>query len=331
MFRIILTSALVLSLSCFSWTQSSRSGNYYAEVEIEAKAKRWPEGNSWKATVYDQVGTMQYQISKEVPFDVQYPAIQISDVGGRSVVYSPFEGWIEFYNGKGNVVSTVLPFVGEKPEYERILKCSIAGERAAFLISEPSAPHARVLLTDLEGNQFWDVSLDLKIAAEILLSANSEYVLAGSYTSDDRIERSTTLLDKDGKMQKMFHGIFRYADFDEEENRVVFTERNAVVIASIYDGEPSVRWSSNSREEVVTGARFAGCYVGVVVEKVSLETGKPLYNNPLLVVLNEKAEVLLRKQLVQVSEHPATLRTDGEILTLSSGGSQVRVDVREIE
>ena len=71
--------------------------------------------------------------------------------------------------------------------------------------------------------------------------------------------------------------------------------------------------------------------VGVVVEKVSLETGKPLYNNPLLIVLNEKAEVLLRKQLVQVSEHPATLRTDGEILTLSSGGSQVRVDVREIE
>jgi hypothetical protein len=304
---------------------------FYAEVEIHATAKKWPEGNSWKATVYDSAGALRYQIAKEVPYDVQYPAIRLSDARARCIVFSPFEGWIEFYDGEGNIAGTMSPFVGEAPTYERILKCSVAGGRAAFLVSEPLTASARVMLTDLEGNEIWNVSLSLETAAEVFLSTNGEYVLAGSYTSGDRIERSTVLLDRSSKVLRTFDTIFRHADFAEEDRRVVFTERNGIVLASIDGKEPSVRWSTKDRNEVVTGVRFVAGHVGIVVEKVTLETGKPLYNNPQLVVLNQQGQQVLNKQLHQISEDPASLKIDGKTLTVSSGSSKLEVDVGKIE
>ena len=331
MSRTAFILALVLSLACVSWAQSSRNGMFQVEVEIHATAKKWPEGNSWKATVYDSAGVLRYQIAKEIPYDVQYPAIRISDAGGRCIVFSPFEGWVEFYNGEGNIVGTMSPFIGEAPTYERILKCSVAGERAAFLVSEPLTASARVMLTDLEGNEIWNASFSLETAAEVFLSTNGDYVLAGSYSSGDRIERSTVLLDRRGNILRTFDTIFRHADFAEEDGRVVFTERNGIVIASIDGKEASVRWSTKDRNEVVTGVRFAAGHVGVVVEKVTLETGKPRYNNPQLVVLNQQGQQVLNKQLHQISEDPASLKIDGETLTVSSGSAKLQVDVSKME
>ena len=90
--RAVVTSFLIFRslLDAQSARVESRDGSHHAIVEREGNAKRWPEVNSWKASVYERDRKL-YEIAKEIPFDQQFPAVQISD-GGGSVLSFSFEG-----------------------------------------------------------------------------------------------------------------------------------------------------------------------------------------------------------------------------------------------
>jgi len=328
--RSILLAILVLAIQSLCG-QASRSGDYYATIEQIADAKRWPETNLWKATIHHRERGKLYEISKEVPYDVQYPALYLSGVDGRSVILQPFDGRIEFYDTLGSRVAALSPFVEESPDYERIIKCSLARDRAVFLTSSPTERGVSLVMTDMNGEQKWRIRLAHTTAGEVHVSENGRCILAGSYTSDDQLIRSTVLLDNSGKILRTLPQLFRYADFDADGSRFVISGRNSVTIGSITGTEGVSTWSTRSREEIVTAVRWTRNHVAVVVETVDISTGKPAYHAPSLVLLNEHAGAVLKKQIDSKSDAPATLEVSDDLVTLSSGNRHLRVTLEDVE
>jgi len=324
----------LILFACVFWieaviAQTSRNGDFYAETEIRAAAEKYPEMNSWTATVYARGAERKYQLSREVPYDVPYPAIYLSD-DGRSLLVISFDGLIEFYNERGNLVQKLLPFPSPTPDYERVITCSVAGDRAGFVVSESRGTNARLILTDLEGHEPQNIQLEGKHAGQVYVSNSSRHVLASSYSSDDKIKLSTFLFDRLGKSIHEFDILFRHADISEDDELAVVADRNALLIAGLDARAPAIRWTTGSTERVITDVKVIGGFVAAVVEEISIEAGKPVYNSPSLMLVDRKGQVVATRTHTGTFPHPAVLHTEGSTATLSTGNLSVTLDVSTI-
>jgi hypothetical protein len=334
MHRLSATLAVLVLVSPSLWMQSarvvSRGGYCYATVEHGVDAKRWPEANPWVATIYHRERGRLYEISREVPFDQQFPALHVSDEG-QSVLLQSFDGRIEFYDAAGRRVGVVSPFVDEAPEFERIFKCSLADDRAVFLFSSPLEKNVNLIMTNLNGQQKWKTRLPNTDAGEVFMSQSGNHILAGSYTSNGQLILSSTLLDGNGQVLRTFPFLFRYADVSTDDSRFVLSDRNRVVIGSMVGTDEPAMWSTVRKEDIVTEVRFVEDRIAVVVESVSISTGTPVYHDPTLVLLNEQARQVLRKQIESTSGAPAFLEVLGDTLTLSSGKNRMMLKLDRLE
>lgn len=309
--------------------QTSRSGDFYAETEIKAVAEKYPEMNLWTATVYARGAERKYQLSREVPYDVPYPAIYLPD-DGRSMLVISFEGLIEFHNERGYRVRKLSPFPSSTPDYERVLTCSVAGGMAGFVVSESRGMNARLILTDLEGKEMQDIRLEGKHAGQVYISNTGSYVLAGSYSSDDGIRLSTALFDESRKLIREFEISFRHADISEDDGLVVVADRSALLIAALDARGPAVRWTTGSRERAITDVKFVGGFAAAVVEGITIQAGKPVYDSPTLVVVDRTGQVAATRALLGTSSRPAVLRAVGSTVSLSNEDHIVTVDASTI-
>jgi hypothetical protein len=309
--------------------QTSRSGAFYAETEIKTAAAKYPELNSWTATVYARGGERKYQISRQVPYDVPYPTIYVAN-NGRSVLVISFDGLIEFYDRSGTLVRKISAFPLASPDYERVITCSIAGEVAAFDVSESQGTNARLILTDLEGHETQSTPLTGKHAGQVYISNSGSHLLAGSYSSDNEIKLTTVLFDKLGKSIHEFEMLFRHADISEDDELVVVADRNRLLIAGLDTRAPATHWTTGSTERVITDVKIAGGFVAAVVEEIRIEAGKPVYVSPSLVVVDRKGQVAASRTLTGTSSRPAVLRSEGSTVTLSNESAFVTLDVSTI-
>jgi hypothetical protein len=320
MHRLALYIVLGL-LNISAEAQTSRNDEYTAIIVRRAGAKTHREHNTWVARVVDRRGATRYQISKDIAFDTQFPAIYLTD-DGASVVVRVFDGLVEFYDGAGNLVRTLEPFGRKTTEHEQTIKCNVAGNRAALLFSTPEANNATLLLTDVSGRELWRKNLKEKQAAEVFLSRNGKYVVAGSYTFGTRLRSFTQAFDEDGNEAGVFDDAFRCADISDG-GRIVLSGKNSLSIHQL--GQPKLKfvWKTERRDQIVTGVRIAGSDVACSVEHVVMKEGIPMYLNPSLVVLDATAKVRTSKQLRSSSTTPSTIRVTPHQVVLTSKSSSV--------
>jgi hypothetical protein len=323
---VLIILLVLCSPATLLFAQSSRSNTFYATTLTRADAKRWPDVNSWIATVYRQDSVKLYDVVKEVPYDSPLPSIQTSDENGRSVVLNACEGWVEFYDGQGNRITRWSPFVDQSPDYERILKCSLSADRAAFLVSGTGMRRAHVVLTDLYGNTMMEAELKGKTAGEIFLSADGSYIVAGSYTSDDRIELVTIVLDQHGIILHELPVLFRHADVSDDSKEVVLSDRNRIVTVPVDGRTQGFSWTTDSKDDVITGVRFAGEHVAVVVERASVMTGVPIYKDPSLRIFAASGRMLMSRQMNGSSARAASLQVDERAIVVRSDRALLRVE-----
>ena len=310
-------------------TQASRSGAFYAMTEIKIAAEKYPEMNSWSATVYARGGERKYQLSKELPYDVPYPAIYLSD-DGRSVLVMSFEGLIEFYDERGHLVRKSPAFPSPTPDYERVITCSVAGDMAGFAVSESGGMNPRLILTDLEGREMQDIQLAGTHAGQVHVSSTGNHILAGSYSSDDEIRLSTVLFEASGKVMGEFDLLFRHADISEDDEVVALADRNVLLMAGLDPHSPAMRWTTGGAGRVITDVKVVGGFAAAVVEEISIEAGEPVYNSPTLVVVDRTGLVAATRTLTGTSLRPAVLRAVGSTVTVSSENLFVTLDVSTI-
>jgi hypothetical protein len=287
--------------------QQSRNGEFAARVHTRTGAKSARDYNTWTATIVDRSGKQRYRIVKDVAFDVQFPSLALADNGVAIVVHS-FEGVVEFFDARGVLSNTLLPFGTRTHEYEQNIKCSLEGERAAFLFSSTSHERATVLMTDLRGNELWRAQLKGTHAGEIFLSRGGQYLASGSYTVGNTIVRATEVFDRAGKQVASFSFLFRHADITEGSD-IVLVEREKALFGSLRVKRTPVQWFAEGSNQVITGARFLGKaqYVALIVETVEFPRGKLVYRNPNLLIVNRHGKEVARKKLVSSSPTPAQL------------------------
>lgn len=308
----------------------SRNGGYYAVVTRQGGAGRFPEHNRWSAAIYQKNGEEQYRLERQVPYDVQFPALYLSDDAGQAIVILSFDARVEFYDGRGDLLRELRTTSSAEPNHERIIKCSVAGNRAAFLVSSPDAPRAEVFVTGIDGREMWRQPLPGETAGEIFLSSDATVLLAGCYSSDREIVTSTSLFDRRGTLLRTIDFLFRYADIASERNMLALSDRNDIIVESLVGDAARTTWSTARREEIVTGIRIVDGYVAAAVESVDLMTGTPRYTGSTLVVLRRDASEVTRRVLGGSDTSPAFLKVDEAAVTISSGGREASVQREEL-
>ncbi len=321
MVRLILLM-LVLSLVASARAQTSRGGDFTAAVSRTTHAKNSRDHNTWSASIVDRQNRARYQVVKQVAFDVQYPALYLSD-DGSCVVASGFTGDIEFYDRAGNLTKTLQPFGHATTEYEQVIKCSVAADRVAVLCSSPEQSQSKLMMTNLQGNELWRVDLIAKNAGEVFLSSDGKTVAAGSYDVEKNNVRLTQTFDAQGTPLQRFDILFRYSDV-ASDGRIVLADRDNILVASLRGDESPVTWSRSSGD-LITGVTFVDDFVALVVESITFQNGVPVYNNPSLIVLNRKGEKIAGTQLRTSSPGSAGLIVDETGITLKSSSSQVSI------
>lgn len=322
MIRLFFALIVVIALGFSADAQTSRNSEYYSKVFKKAGAKNKRDHNTWTASIVDLQGRTMYQIVKQVAFDVQYPAICLSD-NGSCILVSGFAGEIEFYDNAGNSRKILQLFGRSTAEYEQVIKCSVAGDRAAVLYSAPEQDHAELLMIDLQGNELWRVAMSGKNAGEVFLSSDGQTIAVGSYDVERNNFRITETFDASGKTLRTFNVLFRYSDI-AGDGRIALADRDNIVLASLRGGDSPVKWSRSSGD-LITSVRFVDGFVALTVESVNLPKGSPVYSDPSLVVLNKKGKEVARTQLHTSSVSPAALSIERTRLTLTSSSSKASI------
>ena len=266
--------------------RSSRTGEFRASVSVSGEAKRWPDVNLWQAVVRDRNGRTLYQLAKEVPFDSPFPSIVLSDSGGRSVLFDAFEGWVEFYDGTGVLLRSWDVFGEGEPTYERSIKCSIAGDRAAFLLSGTEGRPATVHLTDMRGRSLMNVSLDQSQAGELHISEDASVIVAGCYFGGEVSSFTTSCISPDGTVLRRIPMLFRVVQLSPDRKALLLAGRRDVVEVALDSQDRRTLWAGNRTDELVTDVCYAGSSRALLVERVEKVNNPPLW---LLVVLRRNA------------------------------------------
>ncbi len=312
---IIVAVSFLLPLAGHS--QASRNGEFTAATERIGGAKSHPEFNTWNASIRNRAGDVRYRIVREVPFDSPYPSIALFNNGG-AVVENAFYGTLDFYDSRGNLLRTVLPFGTATAEHEQIIKVSTAGSRAAVLVSSPHRDAAVLTMYDEEGSELWRNTLDGIHAAEVFLSSDAGVIAAGAYTMKESVESYTHVFDGQGKSLMQVPGYFRCADVSQ--SHIVLGDRNSVRSFAIGNPSPHFSWASVSPAHIVTDVRIAGSLVVCSVEKIEIIGGVPTYINPSLVVLDSFGSIVARRELSSASVSPVELMITGATANLSAEG-----------
>ncbi|MBI5472894.1 MAG: hypothetical protein HY961_11165 [Ignavibacteriae bacterium] len=325
MTRYLKTFLLLAVVASGSFAQTSRNGEFSASVTTSGGAKDRNDHNTWSARIIDRNGKARYEISRDIPFDMQFPSVYVADDGSSIVVYV-FVGAVDFYDSRGKLIRTLGPFGKKTAEHEQIIKCSVAGKRAAFLISTPESKYAQLFVTDLGGDELWRKYLRGKNAGEIMLSSDSKLLVAGSYEVNAKPQHFAELFGEDGQALRTLNASFRFADF-LPDGRFVFSDRNSVTIASLVGDEAGRTWNTGHKEKIVTALKVVDNIAACAVEQVRIPNGTPAYIDPTLVLLNEEAQVLGTTQINASSQHPSVISTDGKHVRLTSEAKQASIPI----
>jgi hypothetical protein len=308
----------------------SRDRSIVAVVTHTGSAASYPERNAWSASVFTRNGGMIYSVSMEIPYDIPFPAVYLSDTG-EAIVVQAFDGVIDYYDRRGSRTASLHPFGSSEPLHEQIVRCSVSGGRAAFLVSSPLRQNALLFITDLSGNELWQMTMADQFAGEVFLSQDAGVVCACTYSSTREISRNTAITDGAGSVLRTIPALFRHADVSPDNRFFALSDRNSVLIGKV-QGEPQepARWSTEERSRVITSVMFINGVVAASVDSVDMSEGFPTYRSPELVVVDSSAAVLRRQSLVGSSEIPSWLTAGNDSITLQSGTSSVSIPVRDL-
>jgi hypothetical protein len=309
--------------------RSSRAGEYEASVSVSGEAKRWPEVNLWRAVVRDRTGRTMYQIAKEVPFDFPFPSIVISDSGGSAVLLDAFEGWVEFYNESGSLLRRWEVYGEGGPNYERSIKCSVAGDRVAFLLSGREGRAATVHMTDMMGNSLMNVTLDQNQAGELHISDDGSIIVAGCYAAGEVSSFSTSCFRSDGTLLRRLPILFRTARVSPDRKSLLLADRRDLIEVGLESQDVRTLWSGERRDQLITDVCYAGPSRALLMERVVLSEGLPRYAERDVLLLDADGNLRTRRKIEGSSEAPGSLTFDGERLTVTTGPRIVRMPLVE--
>ena len=261
----------------------------------------------------DSNGELLYRLERQVPYDTPYPALVLSDDGGRGLVLNAFDGIVEFIDPRVTV-SALAPVSGEEPSYERILKCSVSGARVAFLVSDPTSPPALVHAMQLEGTPFAVTALSEEHGGELYLSDDGQLIIAGGTTASETFALTTSLLAWNGSLLDTVAIDFRMAAMFAGGTRVALADTRTVVEVDLETGEHRRLWVEPRPEAIITALGYYDQGVMLVSQEVEFRGGPARFTEARAVALSSDGTTRLDRMLESESTVVATVAyAEGEI------------------
>lgn len=324
---LFILALLIASVELLAQERSvvSRRGSFNADIRVTGVARHWPEAQRWEAAIRDGSGRNLYTLLRDVPFDIPFPALALSDSEGRSILYSGCEGWVRFVDGQGRIVEEWSPFGSAVPDYERILRVDIGGEAVAILASGSSGDHATVYSATLDGRMRGSVGLQNSLAGELWISDGGAYIVAGSTTYEDALEQSSVVLDSTLRPLMSVGLQFRRAHVDEERGLVVIAGRDSLVLLDIVRKEVAWTWGTGARDRVISDVRVSAERVVATSDRVSLDSGAPRYSDTHVVVALPTGRIVHQESLEGESRMPSRLSVSSSSAAVMLGNSTLLV------
>jgi hypothetical protein len=324
---MIRRSSFLASVFAFSWlalgVMPANGGEYRVETRISAGARRWPETNRWIGEVVDRDGARLYRIERDIPFDFPYPTLTVAN-NGAGVLLDAARGRVEFLTPRGDVAGVWEPFASPQPSYERIIKCAIGEDAAAFLLSEPGTDEVRVVTTGLDGTVLRETAMPGTSAGEILIAPDASVILASATIEGDVIRHVTRVLDQDGKTVMDLPMLFRVGDIDPNEGRFVMADRYVVVGGSLARSLPEFRSEVCGGDRIVTAVRRGQERLLAVTEEIGMSGGAVEYRNPEVLILAGDGAILERTLLESTDARPSTMSREGDEIVVRAGTKTAR-------
>ena len=301
----------------------SSTDSLRVEVRIVDGARVWPERNRWSADVVARDGTRLYTIERDVAFDFPYPTLTVAN-DGSGVLLDAAQGRVEFLTSRGAVAAAWAPFASPYPSYERIIKCSIGGETAAFLLSEPGAAEVRVITTALGGRVIRETAMPGSSAGEIVVAADGSAILASATIEGDEIRHVTRVLGRDGSTLLEVPILFRSGDINPAAGRYLFADRHTVVGGIVGEPVPAFRSGVCRGDRIITAVRRGPGRSIAVTEQIDIRDGAPAYIDPEVLILADDGAILERARLESTSGHPASISREGAETVVRAGTKTAR-------
>jgi len=150
---------------------------------------------------------------------------------------------LRFYDGKGQLRTSVDIFPDDAYSTERVLQCAWAADGstlAVIAMKKPAIPptgdqpgqggEPYWLLFDAEGRERWRQPLPHQYAQGVALSPNGAFILTGAYSFDanSRLSKSTSLFTREGVLLSEHPRLMEEAVFSPDSKVVVFAEKHFV-------------------------------------------------------------------------------------------------------
>lgn len=177
----------------------------------------------------------------------------------------------------------------------------------AFLVSSPAWDRARVFMTTLDGDELWREDVEGTHAGEISLASGGTHLVAGSYIASTSPRFTTDVFDGRGEKVRTIAMLFRHADISPATGQLALTDRNSLLLTTLQDNAPVVRWSTDSKERIITGVCLFDPFIALATEYIVVDDGTPYYTEPRLIILSRQGVQEAERMLQGKSKAPTTL------------------------
>jgi hypothetical protein len=255
------------------------------------------ETNQVYFEVYNEKGEKVYSVSKSLPSDVPFPAASVFQAGELMVVYS-FDGVIEFYNNKGELVNTIKPDYKTRPEYERSIKFATLNDESVILVSEPEHYFSRLLIVTSDGRINIEKDIEGTNATGVVISESGNLVATGTYSWIDTIfVEQTNFFDNKGNLVGKIPLSFTSGKFNDDETQFLgFTNSN--LFSADIDDEKIIWNKELLSDQVITDATIDGDNVAYITSELpTLKDGKWYYSRLEFELVNDEGDEIISKKL----------------------------------
>ena len=316
--RIVL---LLFTMSTVATAQESSRGVYRVTEERIGGAARTGESNTIRYTVIDTAGISVARVERTLPYDVPFPTIGVF-IDGTLMLVHAFDALIELYSPGGGAVSSVRPLREALPEHERVMRFSVQGSTAVFLVGEPSRPNASVFVVNARGKMLWEEEVAGSMAGGVAVSPDGEFVGASAYRWDGSNPLwETTILTSSGTKVASVPAGFTTGSFSQDGRRLVgFTPREWF-LTEVKSGMILFR-DLVGGDRMILDAVISGDEASVLVADLpKLEDGSWIYSHPVLETRDNNGSILRSETYPVASFKTAKLLPSGSSLKAEFDGA----------
>ena len=296
------------------------------EMNKTGGASKAGENNQVYFEVYNDKGEKVYSVYKSLPYDVPFPSASVFQAGELMVVYS-FDGFIEFYNNKGELVNTIKPDYKSKPEYERSIKFATIDDESVILVSEPERYYTKLLLVASDGEVNVEREIEGTNATGVVISESGNLLATGTYSwIDTTFIEQTTFLDNEGNIICKVPLSFTNGKFNNEDSEFLgFTNSN---LFSVDLSDEDIVWSEELQsDKVITDATIENDKIAYITSDLPiLKDGKWFYSKLELEIVDKDGDKIKTQKLPEGMFESVEFCKSDRYLLVDIDGKSVRIE-----